>query len=190
MPKVSKAQKAAAGKVQPGKYTYASAGMGTATHFVAEKFRLAAGIDALHVPYKGGPEAHADVIAQRVNYWFAPVVMAAAAAREERAAVLGVTSPARSAALPGVPTMAEAGLPGVDYALWNGLWAPAGTPAAVIAGISGDLTRALAAPDVREKLAKVGAEPMTMAPDDFARFARSEMEEALQLARAAGIKPE
>jgi len=180
----------AAGRARPGHLTYASAGTGTATHFVAGKFRLAAGMEAVHVPYKGGPEAHNDVIAQRVSYWFAPVVMASAGVRDGRVVALGITSAQRSALLPGVPTMSEAGLQGVDYSLWNGLWAPAGTPAAVVEKISADVARALASPDLREKLGKLGAEPMLMAPADFGRFARNEMEEALHIARVVGIKAE
>lgn len=180
----------AAGRARPGTLTYASAGTGTATHFVAEKFRLAAGMEAVHVPYKGGTEAHADVMAQRVSYWFAPIVMASAGMRDGRTVALGVTSAQRSALLPAVPTMSEAGLHGVDYSLWNGLWAPAGTPAAVVEKVAADVARALASPDLLDKLAKLGAERMAMPPAEFARFARREMEEALDLARAAGIKAE
>jgi tripartite-type tricarboxylate transporter receptor subunit TctC len=180
----------AAARARPGQLTYASAGTGTATHFVAEKFRLAAGLGAVHVPYKGGTEAQADVLAQRVTYWFPPVVLAAAGIRDGRALALAVTSQQRSVLLPGVPTMSEAGLPGVDYSIWWGLWAPAATPASLVDKIAGDVARAIATPDLGEKLLKLGAEPMVMPSGEFARFAQSEMEEALQLARAAGIKAE
>lgn len=181
----------AAARVRPGEITYGSAGTGSGTHFAAEKFRIAAGIEAVHVPYKGGPEVNGDVMAGRVTYWFAPMMMAVPNVREGRLLALGVTSARRSGDLPEVPAIAEAGLPGFDYSLWWGLWAPAGTPADLVDKLSKDVARALAAPDLRARLAKLGAEPMApMTPVEFARFVRNEIDDSTRIVKAAGIKPQ
>jgi tripartite-type tricarboxylate transporter receptor subunit TctC len=182
------AELVAAAKAKSGQITYGSAGTGSGTHFAAEKFRLATGIDAVHVPYKGGPEVNADVIAGRVTYWFAPIVMAAPNVRDGKLRALGVTSAQRSGHLPEVPTIAEAGLPAFDYTLWSGLWAPAGTPADLVEKLSKDAARALAEPELRERLANLGAEPMAMTPAEFAQFVRSEIEDSTRIVKAAGIR--
>lgn len=176
-----------AAKARPGQFTFGSAGNGTGTHFVAEKFRLAVGIDSTHVPYKGGAEANADVIAGRVTYWFAPISIALPHIRAGKFAALGTSGARRAAELPDVPTIAESGLPGFDYTFWNGLWAPAGTPAHVVEKISRETARALSAPDMRERLASLGAQPMTMTPAEFDRFVRSQMEDAAEIVKAARI---
>jgi tripartite-type tricarboxylate transporter receptor subunit TctC len=182
------AELVAAAKARPGQINYGSAGTGSGTHFAAEKFRLATGIDAVHVPYKGGPEVNTDVIAGRVTYWFAPIVMAAPGVRDGKLRALGVTSGQRSGHLPDVPTIAEAGLPGFDYSLWSGLWAPAGTPVDLVEKLSRDVARALAAPDLREQLGKLGGEPMAMTPAQFAEFVRREIEDSTRIVKAAGIR--
>ena len=181
------AELVAAAKAKPGQLTFGSAGNGTGTHFVAEKFRLAMGIDSTHVPYKGGAEANADVIAGRVTYWFAPISIALPHIRTGKFAALGTSGARRAPELPDVPTIAEAGLPGFDYTFWNGLWAPAGTPGPVVEKISKEMARTLGAPDMRERLVNLGAEPMNMTPAEFDRFVRSEMEDAARVARAARI---
>jgi len=180
----------ASAKSRPGQLNYGSAGIGGATHFAAEKFRLAAGIDLIHVPNKGGPEANADVLAGRVTYWFAPVTTAISLLRDGRLVALGVSSPQRSILLPQVPTIAEAGLPGFEETAWFGLWAPAATPAGVVDKLARDVAQALGAPDLRERLNNLGAEPMIMSPADFARFVRAELEAAVRVVKAAGIKVE
>jgi tripartite-type tricarboxylate transporter receptor subunit TctC len=177
----------AAAKAKPGQLTFGSAGNGTGTHFVAEKFRLAVGIDATHVPYKGGAEANADVIAGRVTFWFAPITIALPHVRAGRFVALGVSSVRRAAELPDVPTIAETGLPGFDYTFWNGIWAPAGTPAHVVEKISKEMARSLGAPDLRERLTNLGAEPMSMTPGQFDKFVRSEMDDAARIVKAARI---
>jgi tripartite-type tricarboxylate transporter receptor subunit TctC len=177
----------AAAKAKPGQFTFASVGNGSATHFAAEKFRLAAGIDATHVPYKGGPEANADVIAGRVTFWFSPIAIALPHIRAGRFIALGVSSARRAVELPDVPTIAESGLPGFEYTFWNGVWAPAGTPVDIVEKLSKDLARALDAPDLRERLASLGAEPMSMTPGQFARFVRSEMDDSARIVKAARI---
>jgi tripartite-type tricarboxylate transporter receptor subunit TctC len=181
----------AAAKARPGQITYGSNGVGSGTHFAAEKFRIAAGVHVVHVPYKGGPEVNGDVIAGRVTYWFSPMLMAAPNVREGKLIALGVTSAQRSGDLPDVPAIAEAGLPGFDYRIWWGLWAPAGTRGVVVEKISTDVAGLLANPDLRERLAKLGAEPMPrMTPREFAQFVRGEIEESTSIVKAAGIKPE
>jgi tripartite-type tricarboxylate transporter receptor subunit TctC len=184
----SLAQLIAAARARPGQVNYGSAGIGSGAHFNSEKFRIAAGIDVVHVPYKGGAEAIHDTIAGRLTFTFNTITLALPHIREHRVVVLGVSSAQRSSLLPATPTIAEAGIPGFEYTFWNGLWAPAGTPAAVVERIARDLGRVVAMPGVRERLAGLGAEPMSMTPAEFARFVRSEIEDAARIARAAGIK--
>jgi tripartite-type tricarboxylate transporter receptor subunit TctC len=176
-------------KAKPGAINYGSAGTGSGTHFAAEKFRLAAGIDAVHVPYKGGMEPTTDVIAGRLAYWFAPVLIAAPQARDGKVFALGVTGTTRAPQLPEVPTIAES-LPGFHYVLWWGLWGPAGLPADVADKLARTVARALDASDMRERLTKLGAEPLLMSLADFGRFVREELAESARLVKAAAIKAE
>jgi tripartite-type tricarboxylate transporter receptor subunit TctC len=180
----------AAAKVKPGQVSFGSAGIGSGTHMVAEKFRLAASVDVVHLPNKGGPEANTDAMTGRVTYWFAPIALVLPHVREGKLLALGVSSARRSSLLPGVPTIAEAGLGGFEDAIWYGMWAPAATPADVVNKLSKDVARALATPDVRDRLTKLGAEPMNMTPAEFTRFVRSEIEGAARVVKAAGIKPQ
>src|SRR5260221_253608 len=143
---------------------------GSATHVNGEKFKLAAGIDVVHIPYKGTPEALTDTMAGRVTYFFSPISAALPNVREGKLVALGVSTSKRSSALPNVPTIAEGGLPGFDYNLWIGMFAPAGTPADIVDKINADVTRALQSQEVRERLAALGAEPMVMTPAEFRKF--------------------
>jgi len=180
----------AAAKTKPGELRFSSAGIGSGTHLMAEKFNLDAGIKMIHVPMTGAAEINEAVIAGRSTYWFSTITSAVPHIREGRLLALGVSGAKRMSAIPDVPTVAEAGLPGFDFTLWIGMWAPAGTPAAVVDKIAKDIPRALAAPDVREQLAKLSSETMSMTPAEFARFVRSEAESAARIVRAAGIKPQ
>ena len=180
----------AAAKAKAGQLKFGSAGTGSGTHMIAEKFRLAAGIDVVHLPNKGGPEANADAIAGRVTYWFPPIAVALPQVREGRLLAVGMSSARRSSLLPDVPTIAETGLAGFEDTIWYGMWAPAATPAEVVNQLSKDVARALATPDVRDRLSKLGAEPMNMTPAEFARFVRSESDGAVRVVKAAGIKPQ
>jgi tripartite-type tricarboxylate transporter receptor subunit TctC len=184
----SVAELIAAAKAKPGALNYGSAGTGSGTHINAEKFRLAAGIDAVHIPYKGTPEALTDTIAGRVTYFFSPISAALPHVKEGKLVALGVSTAKRSSALPNVPTIAESGLPGFDYNLWVGMFAPAGTPADVVAKIAGDTAKALQSPEVKERLAALGAEPMPMTPAEFAKFVNGEIEDSGKVIRAANIK--
>jgi len=178
----------AAAKKSPGALNYGSAGIGSGTHVNAEKFKLAAGIDAVHIPYKGTPEAITDTMTGRVTYFFSPISAALPNIREGKLVALGVSTAKRSSALPNVPTIAESGLPGFDYNLWVGLWAPAGTPQDIVEKINADVAKVLAMPDVRERLAALGAEPMVMTSADFRKFMREEIDDAAKVVKAAGIK--
>ena len=178
----------AAAKAQPGALAYGSAGVGSGAHFSAEQFRIAAGIEVLHVPYKGGAEAINDTAAGRLSFTFNTITLALPYISDGRLTALGVTSSARSNLLPAVPTLAESALPGFEYTFWNGLWAPAGTPPAITEQIARDLAQIVAAAEVRERLARLGAEPMAMTPGEFAAFVKREIENAERVARVSGIK--
>ncbi|HTP97838.1 MAG TPA: tripartite tricarboxylate transporter substrate binding protein [Casimicrobiaceae bacterium] len=178
----------AAAKKSPGALNYGSAGIGSGTHINGEKFKLVAGIDVVHVPYKGTPEALTDTMTGRINYFFSPISAALPNVKEGKLVALGVSTSKRSSALPNVPTLAESGLPGFDYSLWVGMYAPAGTPADVVDKINRDVARALATPEMRERLAALGAEPMVMTPAEFAAFMRAEMADASKVVKAASIK--
>jgi tripartite-type tricarboxylate transporter receptor subunit TctC len=175
-------------KKKPGALSFGSAGIGSGTHFNAEKFKLAAGIDVVHVPYKGTPEALTDTMAGRIAYFFSPISAAVPLVRDGKLVALAVSASRRSSVLPNVPTVAESGLPGFDYNLWIGMWAPAGTPADVVEKINRDVAHVLAEPDVKERLAALGAEPMPMSPAEFDKFMRAEMDDAAKVVKAAGIK--
>jgi len=175
-------------KQKPGQLNFASAGTGSGTHINGEKFKLAAGIDVVHVPYKGSPEALTDTIAGRVTYYFAPISAALPFVREGKLVPLAVSTAKRSSALPNVPTVAESGVPGFDYSLWVGLFAPAGTPPEVIDKIARDVRAASQSSDVKERFTALGAEPMPMTPQEFTKFVQTEIDESAKVIKAAGIK--
>jgi tripartite-type tricarboxylate transporter receptor subunit TctC len=183
----------AAAKAKPGQLKFGSTGMGTGSHLGIEKFNLAAGIKAVHVPARAG-EAIADTIANtvggRTDYMLAPIQLALVETRAGRLCALGVSTSKRSSLLPEVPTVAEAGVVDFDYPIWYGVWTPAGTPAGVVDKLAKDIARALAAPDLREWLAKHGTDPMSMTQPEFARFVLSESESAARIIETAGIKPQ
>jgi tripartite-type tricarboxylate transporter receptor subunit TctC len=175
-------------KAQPGKMAFASAGVGSATHMNGEKFKVAAKLDILHVPYKGTPEALNDVMGGRVDYFFSPVVSALSIVRDKRLVALAVGSPARASVLPDVPTTEEAGYKGSAYNYWAGLLAPAGTPPAVVERLNKELVAVLALAEVKERLAKIGADPSPTSPKEFDDLIKRELVENGDLVKAAGIK--
>jgi tripartite-type tricarboxylate transporter receptor subunit TctC len=179
-----------AAKANPGKLNFASAGVGSGTHFNIEKLKIAAGIDVTHVPYKGTPEAIGDTIGNRTCCYWAPLNAALPHVTGGKAVALAVSSAVRSPLLPNVPTVAEQGFPGFDYTLWVGLWGPANMPADLAAKISKDVNAALASPDVRERLTKLGTVPGNMGIAEFTAFVRKEIEETQKILQAAGIKPQ
>jgi len=176
-----------AAKEKPGALNFASAGNGSGTHINGEKFKLAAGIDVVHVPYKGTPEALTDTMAGRVTYFFSPISAALPQVREGKLTALAVSTAKRSSVLPDVPTIAESGLPGFDYNLWVGVFAPAGTPIDLVEKINRDVLGALASPEVKDRLAALGADAMPMAPPEFRKFVQEEIGESGKVIRAAGI---
>jgi tripartite-type tricarboxylate transporter receptor subunit TctC len=141
----------------------------------------------IHVPYKGGADAINDTIAQRLGFTFNTVTLALPHIREGRLRALGVSSAQRSTLLPDVPTIAES-VPGFEFSFWNGLWAPAGTPSPVVERIARDVARAAAQPDMRERLANLGAEWLDMTPAEFSRFVQGEIEDARRIGKAASIR--
>jgi tripartite-type tricarboxylate transporter receptor subunit TctC len=181
---------AAAAKANPGKLNFSSAGIGSGTHFNLEKLKIALGIDVVHVPYKGTPEAIGDTIGGRVCCYWAPLNAALPHVQGGKAVALAVSSATRSPLLPNVPTVAEQGNPGFDYTLWVGLWGPANMPADLAAKINKDVLAALASPDVRERLTKLGTVPGSMTVPEFTAFVRKEVDETQKILQAAGIKPQ
>jgi len=179
-----------AAKANPGKLNFASAGTGSGTHFNLEKLKVATGIDVQHVPYKGTPEAIGDTIANRTCCYWAPLNAALPQVSGGKAVALAISSAQRSPLLPNVPTVAEQGYPGFDYTLWVGLWGPAKIPADVAAKINKDVNAALASPDLRERLTKLGTVPGNLTIPQFTDFVKKEIEETSKILQAAGIKPQ
>lgn len=177
-------------KANPGKYSYASSGNGGAPHMSAELFKTMTQTDLTHVPYKGSTAAHPDLIAGRVALMFDTVAAISAQVKGGTVRGLAVTTAKRSAVFPEMPTMIEAGLPGYETSTWGGLLAPAGTPKDVIAKLNAEVNKALASPDVREKLASAGIEPAGGSAQQFNEFIQSEMTRWGKVAKAAGVQPE
>jgi tripartite-type tricarboxylate transporter receptor subunit TctC len=175
-------------KRRPGVLNFGSAGIGSGTHINGEKFKLAAGLDVVHVPYKGTPEALTDTMTGRIAFFFSPISAALPLVRDGKLTALAVSSAKRSSVLPAVPTVAESGLPGFDYNLWVGMFAPAGTPADVVEKLNRDVNHVLREPDVRERMMSLGAEAMPMSAVEFDHFMRAEMDDAAKVVKAAGIK--
>jgi tripartite-type tricarboxylate transporter receptor subunit TctC len=181
----------AAARAKPGVLTFASTGVGTATHLGMEEFNQAAGIKAGHIPAVQG-EAIADTIANTVaghrTYMMTPIERALTDIYAGNLVALGVTTKQRSSLLPDVPTIAEAGVAGFDYPIWYGVWVPSGTPTGVVNKLARDIAQVLATPDLRDWLAKHGADPMSMTQPEFARFVLSERD--ARIVKAAGSKPQ
>jgi tripartite-type tricarboxylate transporter receptor subunit TctC len=179
-----------AAKASPGKLNFASAGIGSGTHFNLEKLKIATGIDVQHVPYKGTPEAIGDTIAGRTCCYWAPLNAALPHVNGGKAVALAVSSAQRSPRLPSVPTVAEQGYPGFEYTLWVGLWGPAKIPADVAAKINKDVNAALASPDLQAQMTKLGTVPGNLTIPQFTDFVKKEIEETRKILQAAGIKPQ
>ena len=180
----------AAAKARPNALNFSSVGVGTATHLSAERFQASAGVKATHIPFKGGAEAMAEVIAGRVDFFFGPVALVLSQIHAGKLVPLAVNSASRSGALPDVPTLSEAGIKGAEYPIWFGLFAPAATPHHVVERLNRETLDALKAPKVRERLAALGVDPMPMSADEFALHVRREVALNGQLAQDAGLKAE
>ena len=188
VPVNSLAELVALAKSQPGKLSYASSGNGTSTHLAAELFKAAAGIDMLHIPYKGSAPAVGDVIAGQVPVLVDSVSSSTTHVKAGKLKALAATSPKRLAVLPELPTVAESGYPGFQSSAWVGLLAPAGTPRPVIERLHAAVLEVMALPETRERLAAFGGEVTTSTPEEFAAYIRSEMARLGKVVRDANIK--
>jgi len=179
-----------AAKAKPGTINFASAGQGSATHLNAEKFKMAAKIDATNIPFKGSGEAVTEVLSGRVDYYFSPIAPVIGQIKEGTLLALAVGSPKRAAALPNVPTTAEAGVPGSEFNFWIGMMAPAKTPRDVVNKLHDEVEKALASPEVKERFLKLGADAWTLKPEQFDAYIKDEIKSNATLVKAAGLQPQ
>jgi tripartite-type tricarboxylate transporter receptor subunit TctC len=177
-------------KARPGQLTFGSAGIGTSNHLSGELFKIMAGIDMLHVPYKGGGAAVTELLGGHISMYFAtpPSVMSHVQSGKLRA--LGVTSEKRSASVPDIPTISESGLPGFDQSAWHGLFAPAGTPAPIIAKLSAEVVKVLRMPDVEKRFNSQAVDVIASSPEEFAAFIRQDVAKYERLIKTANIHVE
>jgi tripartite-type tricarboxylate transporter receptor subunit TctC len=178
----------AALKAKPGSLSYASAGNGTSQHLSAELYKFMAGIDMVHIPYKGSGPAIQDVIGGQVPMMFDTSVVAGPHIEGGRLRALAVTSGKRANAFPNVPTMAESGVTGYDVVSWQAIFAPAGTPKPIVDRLHAELAKILQDPEVRDRLAKLGLDPSGMTPAELAAFQKAEIEKWAKVIKAANIK--
>ncbi|HZF85286.1 MAG TPA: tripartite tricarboxylate transporter substrate binding protein [Burkholderiaceae bacterium] len=177
----------AAARAKPGSLNFASAGQGSATHLNAEKFKLAAKIQATNIPFKGSAEAVTEVLAGRVDYYFSPIAPVIGQIKDGQLLALAVGSPKRASALPEVPTTAEAGVPGSEFNFWIGMMAPARTPREIVDRLHAEVEKALATPEVKERFAKLGADPWTLKPRQFDAYIKEEIASNADVVKAAGL---
>ena len=177
-------------KAKPGQLNFASAGVGSGTHFAAEMFKYAAKIDIVHVAYKGIPEALTDTMANRVQLFMAPLASSTGLLKEGRLRALGVTSPARLAFTPDIPTIAEAGFAGFRWDSWGAMFAPAKTPRAIVNRLNRDIVSILNQPDIQKRMRTLGAEPAPTTPAELDKHVAQELAMVFKLAKAAGLEPQ
>lgn len=176
-------------KANPGQMNFASAGQGSATHLNAEKFKMAAHIDATNIPFKGSAEAVTEVLSGRVDYYFSPIAPVIGQIRDGQLLALAVGSPKRASALPDVPTTTEGGVPGSEFNFWIGMMAPAKTPRDIVNRLHDEVVKALASPEVKERFLKLGADAWTMQPEAFDAYIKTEIVSNAKLVKAAGLAP-
>jgi tripartite-type tricarboxylate transporter receptor subunit TctC len=176
-------------KAKPGVLNYASGGTGSASHVNAEKFRIATGIDVVHVPLKGAPDMVVETIGGRTQFGFEPISAALPAIRDGKLVALAVSSPARAATLPDTPTIAEAGVPAAEFNFWIGLLAPVKTPKEVIARLNAELRKIMQMPDLKLRLAGLGAEPYVLSPPEFDAMMRAEFATLRRVIKSTGEGP-
>jgi tripartite-type tricarboxylate transporter receptor subunit TctC len=175
-------------KAKPGSISFGSVGVGSAVHIAAEKFRLAAGIEATHVPYRGGPEVIADIMGGRIDLYFCPLATALPLIRQGQVKALLVSTPKRAADLPDVPTPAESGLKNAESVSWFGVFVPSRTPRDIVERFHAVGMKVLSDPSVQASLTKLGVEPMPMKPAEIDDLVKRETAANLELIKAAGIK--
>jgi tripartite-type tricarboxylate transporter receptor subunit TctC len=185
----SAADLVAAAKAKPGVLNFASAGLGSASHWAAERFRLATGINVQHIPFRGPVEAFTEVMTGRVDYYYLPITPALPNIREGKIVALAVSTPQRAPALPEVQTVAEAGYPDAEYLFWGGLAFPAKTPRGIVERLHAETNKALAVPAVRERLIQLGVLPRTMGVDEFTTFFHNEIKSTVKLAKDINFVP-
>jgi len=177
-------------RARPGHLNFCSAGVGSGTHFAGELFKSMAGIDVVHVPFKGIPEALTETMTGRVQFFMAPIANSVHFVKEGKLVALGVSSAERDALVPELPTIAEAGVPGYESILWFGLLASSKTPRAVIAKLNREITRILGDPDAKARWAPIGLEPRPTAPAAFDKLIAADIATFSRLAKAADIRAE
>ena len=178
----------AAAKARPGSFNFASAGVGSATHLSAERFRMAAGFDAVHIPFRGGAEALSEVLSGRAEFYFCPLGTALQQIRDGKLLALAVSGPKRAALLPDVPSVLEL-FPNSDYPFWIGVFMPAKTPRDIIENFHREALKTMQSPNVKERLETLGMEPMALTPAEFDAQVRAEIGTTGALAKAAGLRP-
>jgi tripartite-type tricarboxylate transporter receptor subunit TctC len=178
-----------AAKAKPGQLNFASAGIGSASHIAGERFRLAAGLQVQHIPYRGPVEALTDLMTGRVDFYFLPIAAALPLIKQGKVVALAVSTPARTQSLPYVPTIAQAGYPNAEYLFWGGISAPVKTPRAIVEKLNHEVNKALAVPAVEEKLQNLGVQPKPMTPDQFAKFFADDVATTVKLGKDANIAP-
>ncbi|MDQ6620380.1 MAG: tripartite tricarboxylate transporter substrate binding protein [Pseudomonadota bacterium] len=178
----------AAAKAKPGDFNYGTAGVGSAAHINSEKFLKAADIKAQHIPFKGTPEMVNEATAGRLQFIWAPIISSVGQVKGGKLTALAVSTPTRSPVLPDVPTIAEAGYPGAQFNFWIGVLAPAHTPRDIVARLNAQINRALQTTEVKERLANMGAVPMSMSPEQFDTYVRDEAAVLGNVMRGTGAK--
>ena len=177
-------------KAKPGQLNFSSAGVGSGSHFAAEQFKAAAGINLVHVPFKGIPEALTETISGRVQLFMSPIASALNMVKEGRVIGLGVSSAQRDALIPDMPTLSEAGLPGFTADLWFGMLTSAQVPKAIVSKLNSEIRRILSDADVKQRWLPIGLEPKPTGPAEFDTIIAGEIASFITIARAAGIKAE
>src|SRR5205085_2611342 len=177
-------------KAKPGQLNYASSGNGTPYHMAGELFKAMAGVDIVHVPYKGSAGARTDVLGGQVQMMFDAIPTMAPNVRAGKLKALGTSGKVRSGVLPEVPTLNEAGVPGYDAVIWLGIMAPAGTPRPIVDRLNAEITKAVSDPKVKAAWAEQGAVPMAMTPEEFTRFLHEDIEKWARVVKISGAKPD
>lgn len=177
-------------KAKPGQLNFSSAGVGSGTHFAAEQFKALAGLNVMHVPFKGIPEALTETLSGRVQYFMAPIANSVSLVKEGKLLALGVSSPQRDVLVPDVPTIIEAGVPGYQSELWFGLLTSSQVAKPIVARLNSEIRRILSDADVKQRWTPIGLEPRTTTPVEFDRIVASDIALSTKIARAANIKAE